>query len=816
MVQPKHAPAPETKPHWASAAKTGVGTAIGADSEVWFTLSHGIVTEVFYHFIDSACLRGMGFVVTDRKDYFSDELHDADSKVGYVAEGVPAFRLENRARDGRYEIEKTVLADPRRSTLLQQTQFTASQGDLADYSLYVLVEPHLGNQGTGNTGWLGEYKGTPMLFAARDGYAMALACSAPWAARSAGFLGASDGRLDLQRHKRMEWRYDRAEQGNVLLTAEIDLSACQGRFVLALGLGRDEFDAGHRARASLLQGFDSARELYVEQWQAWQRELPPVEGAAQHGRNIYQISAAVMRTHESKEFPGGIIASLATPWGCAKSDRDRGYHLVWARDMIQTVGGLLAARAHFDARRILYYLHAAQEADGHWPQNMLSNGRPNWNGIQLDETAFVILLVSLAEREHALDGRDSDTLWEMVRKAAGYLVRNGPLTPLDRWEEEAGYFASTMPIEIAALLSAAGLAEKRGEQKLARFLQETADVWNAEIESLIYVTGTALAREAGVEGYYVRFACPDQRGADKPAAGSVTLKNHRNGAGRLPVADIVSPDALALVRFGLRAADDPRIVNTVRVIDHLLKVDTPSGTAWRRYNEDGYGEHSDGAPFDGAGIGRIWPLLTGERAHYELAAGRTDEAEKLLRSMEGFANESGLISEQVWDAPDIPERQLYFGRPSGSAMPLVWAHAEYVKLRRSLDDGKVFDMPRHSVERYRNKNSACPRTYWRFEQKCSTIASGQTLRLEAVAPALVRWSGDGWRTTRESSTIDSGLGLHYVDLPTDNLPPGGVLRFTFYWPQSERWEGANFEVKLPSREAPRAPQNERAAALETA
>src|SRR6185437_5591030 len=110
-----------------------------------------IVTEVFYHFIDSACLRGMGFVVTDRKDFFSDELHDADSKVSYVAEGVPAFRLANRARDGHYEIEKTVLADPRRSTLLQQTHFTALQGELADYSLYVLAAPHLGNQGAGNT-----------------------------------------------------------------------------------------------------------------------------------------------------------------------------------------------------------------------------------------------------------------------------------------------------------------------------------------------------------------------------------------------------------------------------------------------------------------------------------------------------------------------------------------------------------------------------------------------------------------------------------------------------------------------------------------
>ena len=125
---------------------------------------------------------------------------------------------------------------------------------------------------------------------------------------------------------------------------------------------------------------------------------------------------------------------------------------------------------------------------------------------------------------------------------------------------------------------------------------------------------------------------------------------------------LISPDALALVRFGLRAADDPRIRDTAKVIDALLKVETPSGPAWHRYNDDGYGEHEDGSPFDGTGIGRGWPLLTGERAHYELAAGRVENAKRLLTALESFANESGLIPEQVWDAPDIPERELHFGR----------------------------------------------------------------------------------------------------------------------------------------------------------
>jgi glucoamylase len=146
-----------------------------------------------------------------------------------------------------------------------------------------------------------------------------------------------------------------------------------------------------------------------------------------------------------------------------------------------------------------------------------------------------------------------------------------------------------------------------------------------------------------------------------------------------PITEIVSPDALALVRFGLRAADDPRVVNTVKAVDASLKADTPFGPSWHRYNGDGYGEYPDGAPYRfGArarGVGRLWPLLTAERAHYELAAGRRGEAERLLHAVERFANEAGLIPEQVWDADDIPDRGLFFGRPTGSAMPLAWAHA---------------------------------------------------------------------------------------------------------------------------------------------
>ncbi len=249
---------------------------------------------------------------------------------------------------------------------------------------------------------------------------------------------------------------------------------------------------------------------------------------------------------------------------------------MWPRDLVESAGGLLAAGAREDVHRVLHYLQVTQEADGHWPQNMWLDGAPYWSGIQMDETAFPILLVDLAQREEALGKGDLTTLWPMVKRAAGYLVRNGPVTQQDRWEEDAGYSPFTLAVEIAALLVAADLAETNNELGAAAYLRETADTWNANIERWVYVTGTELAVRLGVEGYYVRIAPPEEADAASPEAGFVPIKNRPPGQSAEPAVHIVSPDALALVRFGLRAADDPRIVNTVKVIDALLKVETPS------------------------------------------------------------------------------------------------------------------------------------------------------------------------------------------------------------------------------------------------
>ena len=510
---------------------------------------------------------------------------------------------------------------------------------------------------------------------------------------------------------------------------------------------------------------------------------------------LYQISAAVLRTHESKRVEGGIIASLSIPWGFSKPDDDLGgYHLVWPRDLVEIAGGFIAIGAHEHVRRVLRYLQVTQEPDGHWSQNMWLDGRPYWHGVQMDETALPILLVDLAAREGVIDTAGRDALWPMVRRAAVFLARNGPVSPQDRWEEQPGYAPFTVATEIAALLVAADLADAASNTIAAEYLRETADAWNASIERWLYVEGTELAQLHGVEGYYVRVAQPDHADAASPCQGFVPIKNRPPDQATGPAALMVSLDALAFVRFGLRAPDDPRILSTVKVIDATLKVETPRGPAWHRYQGDGYGEHADGGPYDGTGVGRAWPLLTGERAHYELAAGRLHVAEHLAQAMETMAGEAGLLPEQVWDSADIPDRELFIGHASGSAMPLVWAHAEYLKLCRSLFDGRIFDQPPQTVERYLVQQTTSDRIVWRFNNKVRAMPANRTLRVETLAPAVVHWSVDGWRTVHDTATRDTTLGVHVCDLGTRDLRRGDRVHLTFYWPEAERWEGVDFLV----------------------
>jgi glucoamylase len=535
--------------------------------------------------------------VTDGQTYFSEEKRDARCETSQVALGVPAYQIRNTAVDGGYRIEKEVLTDPWRDVVLQRVRFVPLQDTLADFRLYTLLAPHLFNRGSGNTAWVGDYKGTPMLLAERENFALAAGVLSSVARPIGRVRRHVDGWQQLQADKRLIRSYLRAEKGNVAVTGEVDLGASDGGFVVALGFGPTAMEAGQHALISLLENFDRTKAAYVAEWEAW--------------------------------------------------------HLTWPRDLVETAWGFLAVGARHSAKTGAPVPAGHAGARRPLVADMWLDGTPYWQGIQMDETACR-LSCGLAAREGVIDQRERDAFWPMMRRAAAFLARNGPVSPQDRWEEDPGYSPFTVAAEIA-LLVASDSGRRGGQHNGPTYLRETADAWNASIERWLYLAGTTLAQQHGVDGYYVRVAEPDRADAASPCHGFVPIKNGPPDESIGPSALIVSLDALAFVRFGLRAPDDPRIVNTIKVIDAMLKVDTLHGSAWHRYQGDGYGEHADGAPFDGTGIGRAWPLLTGERAHYDLAAGRPRAAEQLAEALEAFAGESGLLPEQVWDSADIPE-----------------------------------------------------------------------------------------------------------------------------------------------------------------
>ena len=718
----------------------------------------------------------MEFLVADGDQYFSEEKRDTNRKISPLEQGVPGYRLVNSCKRGRYRMTKIVITDPERDVLLQKVHFDAGKRKLEEYGVYALLAPHIGNRGYGNNGWIGNYKGVPMLFAQREGVSLALASSTPFKKMSCGYVGVSDGWQDVSANKRMAWEYSTASNGNIALTAELDVLSNDGESLTAIAFGGSPEEAGQKARSALLKDFDQVQQEFVEGWKEVQSQSMDLGKMYETGFDLYRVSNTILRTHEEKSYPGAVIASLSIPWGFSKGDDDLGgYHLIWPRDLAQAAGGLIASGDTEHAKETLLYLMSTQEEDGHWLQNMWLDGSPYWGGVQMDETALPILVADQLKRLNALSGFDA---WPMIRRAVGYLVRNGPVTQQDRWEEVGGYSPFTLAAEIAGLLAAADFAEEKGDYSLASYLRETADAWNDAIERWTYVNGTKLANRVGVKGYYVRLAP-----ADYPDTGE----------------QVVSVDALALVRYGLRSAKDPRILDTVKVIDEILRRETKTGPVWHRYNLDHYGEHDDGSPFDGTGVGRGWPLLAGERAHYEIANQNFEEAERLLHVIEAQASPGGLIPEQVWDAEDIPKRGLHNGRPAGSAMPLVWAHAEYIKLARSIRERRVFDMPSQPVLRYQSKKISSKLAAWRFNQKIRTIPQGKNLRIEALAPATIHWSNDNWKTVTDSETVDTGLGIHYADLETSNLSPSESIVFTLFWQEANKWEGTDFQVTVADR-----------------
>ncbi|MHB8812914.1 MAG: glycoside hydrolase family 15 protein [Steroidobacteraceae bacterium] len=774
--------APGLPPTWSSSAKEMVGCSLGP-SRLWFTIGGGILNEVYYPRIDIPQIRDLGIIVADGHGFWVEVKRMYRHTLTLPGPGVPAVQIVHEHE--RFELTLRIVPSRERDVLLMEMELSG------DESLrpYALLAPHLGGTGSNNSAAIAGHRGHRVLWAEQGPYALALAAVTPdqqdaWGRASCGFVGTSDGWQDFTRNGAMTWEHAAAGPGNVALTGELPC-----KVVLALGFGSSTESAATLALSALFEPFDASWQRQINDWSDWHRESAArarlFDGLPPECVSQFRLSSMALRSHLDKTYPGAMVASLSVPWGNTKEERE-GYHLVWPRDLGECAGALLAVGATREALDTLRYLRATQLADGHWNQNQWLGGKPYWTGVQLDETAFPVLLAAQLEEAGALDGIQ---VADMIRRALAFIVCNGPASDQDRWEEDAGLNTFTLAACIAALVC----GSRHLDPDASELALAVADYWNASLEDWTAVAGTALCGQHGLPGYYVRVA-PRDAMRDRGALQRVLAVKNQTVDPGLPASAQIGVDFLQLVRFGLRRPDDPLILATVLLADMLLKVDTPTGPCWHRYNDDGYGEHDDGSAFDGTGKGRAWPLLTGERGHYELAAGR--DALPLLLAMVRMASPGGMLPEQIWDAAPVPSRGLEPGRPTGSAMPLAWAHAEYIKLVVSRSLGRPFDRPECVWQRYSGRRPRLQRVVWCAHAPASEIPEGVALTVAVTSPATFRWGFDGWKDISERRTTATALGLHTVEIDTSRLKGGRSIDLTYRLEPSGEWAGRDFRISV--------------------
>jgi glucoamylase len=775
-------------PKWTSGSKQGIGTAFNKNSHVWFTLSHGIVSEIYYPTVDCPNTRDFQFLITDGETFCHEERRDLQHEVGYPRRGALYYRPVSSDREGRYRLVKEIITDPSAPVVLLHARLEILEEKLRDkLHVYALLAPHLKRHGSGNNGYVRDVAGHRFFYIECDNIKVMLGCSPDFTRRSVGYVGQSDGWQDLKTNFRMDYEFDCAENGNIALTGEVDLT--QGsEFTIGLGFGSWPHGAAAKLAQSLAIPFEHHKEIFINQWGAYKKGGDQLNEHTGDGGRLLHLSECILLAHEDKIFQGAFVASMSMPWGETKGDDDvGGYHLVWPRDMVEIATALLA-KGHLEtALRGLIWLACIQQGDGSMPQNSWVTGDAYWRGKQLDEVVAPILLAWRAKEAGSLEAFDP---WALVSRAAAYVVQHAPVTAQDRWEENSGYSPSTLAGLIAGLVCAAEFARARGSNRTADFLLDYADWLSVHVEDWTVTDRGELL--AGVPRHYIRINPADPRGIDVLVDPNEAMLDLRNGSGCHPARNVVASDFLHLVRLGVRDAQSALIRDSIAVVDQVIKVDLPGGSSWRRYNHDGYGQKRDGGAFDGTGIGGAWPLLTGERGHYEIAAGR--DPMPFIRAMENFSNEAGMLAEQLWWMDDDPSLGLFKGRPVGSAMPLCWAHAEYVSLVCSSKAGRCVARIEPVYQRYVVAKAKSVIEMWTFDYQTSRIACGKTLRIITPAPATLRWSFDGWATPRETELTDAGINCWFADLAAQTLPMGTKISFTFRW--ENRWEGKDFGITV--------------------
>ena len=678
--------APGLDAHWPSAAKNGFGTSTTLASKVWFTLNNGVLTEVFYPTLDVPNVQTLQLVVvTADGKRMETEADDMEHSIQTLDQGALSFRQINTAKNGDYTITKTYVTDPARSSVLIDVNFRWLTNRPCACSLYVYYDPSLNNSGMHDAAWTdGNW-----LVAVDGNKASALTVVNYEVANATnGYFGTSDGLTQLRSTGTLV-NYDRAVNGNVVQMARVrhpsgPMRAAE-QFTIVLSFGRNPDEAMRNGQASIRKGFARARAEYARAWHNYVNTLPRVPPKYQ---SQFNMAAMVLKGLEDKTYRGAMIASPSTPWGGGPNANEAttsGYHAVWSRDLYQVATAFIALDDLASANRALDYLFKVQQRpDGSFPRNSWVDGRPTGGGLQMDQVAYPIVLA------YQLQRTDRRTWLKHIRPAANFIVRQGPKTEQERWEEKPGYSPSTIAAEIAGLVCAAHIALINQDKAASDIYLRHADDWLKRLEAWTATSNGLHSRGS----YYLRITeDPDPNDGDRIEINS--------GGGVYDEREIVDAGFLELVRLGIKPANDPLIVRTLDIIDRLIKVETPGGSGWYRYNHDAYGERADGGNYDArTGVGQLWALLSGERGEYDVARGNLVSARTRLEAMMSFANDGRMIPEQVWDRRQSPNKELRFGEGTGSATPLAWSMAQFIRLAMNIKHGRNVETPGVVADRY--------------------------------------------------------------------------------------------------------------------
>jgi glucoamylase len=768
------APAPgvPVSPVMAPGPKDVVTTGLGA-GRVWATVGQGILHEVYWPSAGEPQIRDMGFIVAG-DGWWYEVKAVATYQVQTADPAVPlAAVVHTGPAEHPYQLTLQVIPDPGRDVVL--VSYTLD--GVPDAQLYVFLASHLQQHplanadqdysgGSGNTAWT-DSGGS--LFAQGAGRFLCLSGAPGFGQVSVGYFGSSDLWQDFSRNGSMTWNFTDAGPGFVVLSGA--LSASSG--AIALAFAEDAGTAGSLAAASLAAGSAAAQAQLISNWQGWSGTctFPPPSGTDPADlADALRQSAAVLRVHQDcASYPGAIVAGLCTPWGDTTNNAG-GYHLVWPRDAIETGFAFTLLGQLDDAAQLLGYLATRQSPDGHWGQNFFPDGTPYWSGVQLDETALPVMLAAKLDE---LGQPPSETIIAMINAAIGYLVQNGPLSPMDRWEEDAGGSPFTLGVIVAAMVAGAKYLDAASSQ----YVLALADDWNERIEEWCYVAGSPLDLLFGLDGHYVRIG-PD------PQYGLARIANQSYPNYEIAASSVLGLEFAYLARLGLRSASDKRISDTASLVDVMLARNVGTGIGYYRYDYDGYGEQVNGANFSGVGVGRVWPLLTGERGHLAVLAG--DDGLAQLNAMLKMRTPSGLLPEQVWDQSPlypqngVPTLPLTTGQRTLSATPLVWAHSELIKLAWTRASRTPAEQLTAVTARYGGQRPTPSTSHWRLSVQLTGLAAGRNLVVEDTQPFTLHYGfGDpaNWTDVTETDSVPLPFGMNGVTLTAEQLNGQTGLNF---------------------------------------